>query len=511
MWQRVDQGPGKPPYYVHSTTNVVTWDLPHGETAVPFQSAQTAQPQQWPQQQQQQQQQYTQLQQQQQQQHQHQHHQQWGAQQQQQQRWGAQHLQHHQQVPHGQWQQTGSRGQHPPPQQVAWQQQQQQRQQPQPQHQQQMPQQALQQVPQRMPAPQQQQQHFPQGGTQALAAHQQQAWQPQQQQGAQQQQGVLQPPSTSDYAAASGAPMHFAPPHQQRQHAMRQPHPPHQPRPAAPSRARLPHQARSPWGAPAARAQAPSGGGVAHEWPPALKGYLKRAYQVVSTANRAKLELELREMIDAAVKEKVLWEIDWIGRTLPPAAVASQVAAAATASPSSTRKGRARGKKRSRWGGDAAAAAAPKGPPTEEDLRRAKRMQRFDNSRSRSVSKPRKLHSHAQSNGAPPVPIVGTCTDLEKSYFRLTSEPDPATVRSAAVLVRALAAFQKKCVQRPPCARALARFRVALPPLPPPSPSPCVSQLERSYAYSRAYPLLLFSKTSAAFTLRPQTFFLPLL
>ena len=94
---------------------------------------------------------------------------------------------------------------------------------------------------------------------------------------------------------------------------------------------------------------------MAHEWPPALKGYLKRAYQVVSTANRAKLELELREMIDAAVKEKVLWEIDWIGRTLPPAAVASQVAAAATASPSSTRKGRARGKKRSRWGGDAAA------------------------------------------------------------------------------------------------------------------------------------------------------------
>ena len=175
-----------------------------------------------------------------------------------------------------------------------------------------------------------------------------------------------------------------------------------------------------------------------------MKGYLKRAYQAVSAANRAQLELELREMIDGAVAAKLLWEIDWLGRSLPPAAVASQVAAAAAAPPSSTRKGRTRGKKRSRWGGDAAAAAAPQGPPTEEDLRRAKRMQRFDNERSRSVSKRRKLPSHAQRNGAPPVAIVGTCTDLEKSYFRLTSEPDPETVRPAAVLVRALAAFKKK-------------------------------------------------------------------
>lgn len=35
--------------------------------------------------------------------------------------------------------------------------------------------------------------------------------------------------------------------------------------------------------------------------------------------------------------------------------------------------------------------------------------------------------------------MQGTCTDLEKSYFRLTSAPDPATVRPEPVLHRALA------------------------------------------------------------------------
>lgn len=42
-------------------------------------------------------------------------------------------------------------------------------------------------------------------------------------------------------------------------------------------------------------------------------------------------------------------------------------------------------------------------------------------------------------NGAP---ISGTSTSLEKSYFRLTSAPDPADVRPPAVLrVRALLLF----------------------------------------------------------------------
>ena len=57
-------------------------------------------------------------------------------------------------------------------------------------------------------------------------------------------------------------------------------------------------------------------------WPPAMRDYLKRAYRAVSAANRAQLELELREMIDGVIAANLVWEIDWLGRSLPPAAVA---------------------------------------------------------------------------------------------------------------------------------------------------------------------------------------------
>ena len=40
--------------------------------------------------------------------------------------------------------------------------------------------------------------------------------------------------------------------------------------------------------------------------------------------------------------------------------------------------------------------------------------------------------------------IQGTCQDIEKPYFRLTSKPDPATLRPEPVLRRALAIFKER-------------------------------------------------------------------
>ncbi|VDN32350.1 unnamed protein product [Gongylonema pulchrum] len=39
--------------------------------------------------------------------------------------------------------------------------------------------------------------------------------------------------------------------------------------------------------------------------------------------------------------------------------------------------------------------------------------------------------------------IVGTCTDIEKSYFRLTSAPDPSAIRPLEILEKALKLVQQ--------------------------------------------------------------------
>ena len=56
----------------------------------------------------------------------------------------------------------------------------------------------------------------------------------------------------------------------------------------------------------------------------------------------------------------------------------------------------------------------------------------------------RQLHTQSQNNPQLTIDwdkfaIAGTCKSLEKAYFRLTSAPDPSTVRPAPVLRKALA------------------------------------------------------------------------
>ncbi|KAF2002251.1 hypothetical protein P154DRAFT_398692, partial [Amniculicola lignicola CBS 123094] len=66
-----------------------------------------------------------------------------------------------------------------------------------------------------------------------------------------------------------------------------------------------------------------------------------------------------------------------------------------------------------------------------------KRKQRFQNGNAAQVSSPPSPRSPVVEI-APAGPIVGTCQDLKKRYFRLTSEPDPKTVRPQYILEQTL-------------------------------------------------------------------------
>lgn len=73
-------------------------------------------------------------------------------------------------------------------------------------------------------------------------------------------------------------------------------------------------------------------------------------------------------------------------------------------------------------------------PPAEYDSQERKRLRA---SRFESVNQPLVLKPVLQPVDAPKRAVVGTCPELEKSYLRLTSEPDPARVRPPHILERA--------------------------------------------------------------------------
>lgn len=78
------------------------------------------------------------------------------------------------------------------------------------------------------------------------------------------------------------------------------------------------------------------------------------------------------------------------------------------------------------------------------DLER--RRQRFENGNSQNAS-PRPWNSSQSQSpqpGASTGPVIGTCQDIEKRYFRLTAPPKPETVRPLPVLEKTLDHLKKK-------------------------------------------------------------------
>ncbi|VDM39765.1 unnamed protein product [Toxocara canis] len=76
---------------------------------------------------------------------------------------------------------------------------------------------------------------------------------------------------------------------------------------------------------------------------------------------------------------------------------------------------------------------------------RARRFARDDAAQRRARQiKQRGLEVVRDIAPAPDEVVIGTCTDIEKSFFRLTSAPDPSTVRPLQILEKALKQVQRR-------------------------------------------------------------------
>ena len=87
--------------------------------------------------------------------------------------------------------------------------------------------------------------------------------------------------------------------------------------------------------------------------------------------------------------------------------------------------------------------AADREREQQQQLQREQRLQRFARaSRGPKAcfewSEPGETHGDADEFDMDALTVRGTCTDLEKEYFRLTSAPDPSTVRPEPVLIQSL-------------------------------------------------------------------------
>lgn len=185
-------------------------------------------------------------------------------------------------------------------------------------------------------------------------------------------------------------------------------------------------------------APAPSGSA----WPPSLKNYVNRAFAMCATSwERDRTEGVLRSLIQEATAAGTLHTKDWTSQPLPQIGSKSAIGDEDEESEEEqpTRK------KKKKGSGDAGLG------DLASEGHKQNRAARFaaDFKSEKKPGKKSKNRFVQQSDGddyASKVTyeIKGTCTDLEKDYFRLTSAPAPSTVRPEHVLKQSLEHVVKK-------------------------------------------------------------------
>ncbi|KAI9199434.1 SAC3/GANP domain protein [Polychytrium aggregatum] len=207
--------------------------------------------------------------------------------------------------------------------------------------------------------------------------------------------------------------------------------------------------------------------------PPTLRDYVNRVYSACTDgALREKANQELTALIEGINHRKAMWTTDWENMPLPKCLMdlkalpkdGGSPVAASSPSPASSKKRKKHGVQDANKSFESPKLTTKDFAPSVEDFneqtKREQRAKRFQESyeqekrqtiQNQTISKRAKMAAiSAGAEGNPDVidwdehTIVGTSTQLEKRYLRLTSAPDPATVRPLHILKQTLELLLKK-------------------------------------------------------------------
>ncbi|KAG1464914.1 hypothetical protein G6F46_002540 [Rhizopus delemar] len=162
----------------------------------------------------------------------------------------------------------------------------------------------------------------------------------------------------------------------------------------------------------------------AESWPPSLKQYVQDVFTSCLPGKRDEAELQLRQLILESHKAGTLLTTDWSEVDLPSACLPSK------------KKKKINKKK---------ANVMPQ-PGNEEEAKKIKRLRRFeeDAAQFKAENMSASMQQIQLDGLVVSDAVIGTSTKLEKQYLRLTSAPDPTTVRPLHVLKQTLGLLKEK-------------------------------------------------------------------
>ncbi|KAL4889831.1 SAC3/GANP/Nin1/mts3/eIF-3 p25 family-domain-containing protein [Aspergillus ambiguus] len=220
------------------------------------------------------------------------------------------------------------------------------------------------------------------------------------------------------------------------------------------------------------------------DWPAPVRLYVQRSFapeNQVASVSRGEMETKLKSVITDAAENDMLDKINWDSLPLPQVMVqndrnkilaSSNVSSWAASTAAFSRRSDSDEVSKKRKSAEYQEDASGYPPwrqtnkhnafedrityspadkrqrldhknPSKSKANLEMRRKRFEEPRSRYGSSP-SSRGESPAPSANQGPVVGRCQDLEKNYFRLTSAPNPDTVRPLPVLIKTLDLLKKK-------------------------------------------------------------------